>query len=97
MTYKHLTISIRGDMRPCKTHYTRVWRIIALQRRVITAEDTKMITTEQQRKELENLARPMIEWLAENFDPHAKLIIDSTSAELLGGSCAFRTDDYIKD
>ena len=41
-----------------------------------------MITTEQQRKELENLARPMIEWLAENFDPHAKLIIDSTSAEL---------------
>ena len=60
-------------------------------------EDTEMITTEQQRKELENLARPMIEWLAENFDPHAKLIIDSTSAELLGGSCAFRTDDYIKD
>ena len=40
---------------------------------------------------------PMIEWLAENFDPHAKLIIDSTSAELLGGSCAFRTDNYIKD
>lgn len=84
-------------MRLRQAHYTRVWRIIALQRRVITAEDTKMITTEQQRKELENLARPMIEWLAENFDPHAKLIIDSTSAELLGGSCAFRTDDYIKD
>ena len=25
-------------MRPCKTHYTRVWRIIALQRRVINKE-----------------------------------------------------------
>lgn len=56
-----------------------------------------MITTEQQRKELENLARPLIEWLANNLDPNAKLIIDSTSAGLLSGSCAVRTDDYIED
>lgn len=56
-----------------------------------------MITTEEQRKEFEALARPMIKFLNDNFHPHAHVVIDTGRAELSEGLCAFTTEDYIKD
>lgn len=52
---------------------------------------------DSRREELEELTRPLIKWLNDNYHPHVKLIIDPTSAELLEGCTSFCTVDYIKD
>lgn len=56
-----------------------------------------MISTEEQRKELEVLSRPLIKWMNDNCHPHTEIRIDHLSAELLEGVCAIRVTDYIKD
>ena len=55
-----------------------------------------MIFTEQQRKEFEEAARPMIEFMNNNCHPHVTVVIDTARAELSEGVCAFVTNDYIK-
>ena len=56
-----------------------------------------MIPTEEQRKELERLARPLIKFLNDNFHPHVSITIDTGSAEIKEHFCRVVTDDYIKD
>lgn len=48
-------------------------------------------------KELEEAARPLIKYLAENYHPHVTCIVTNNSAELLEGLMTVRTNDYIKD
>jgi hypothetical protein len=57
----------------------------------------KMILEEKQRKEFEEVVKPVIKWLAENFHPHVKMIIDHDSAELLESSGTVVTEEYIRD
>lgn len=45
----------------------------------------------------EEVAKPLIKWLAENFHPHHTAIVTSTHAELLEGKMAFPTEEFIKD
>lgn len=46
----------------------------------------------------EELARPMIKYLCENYNPHVTVIITPTSAELLGGlKSIVNIDDYLRD
>ena len=45
----------------------------------------------------ERAVEPAMKWLAENRDPHAKIIVDSGSAELVSGEIAHQTDKFIKD
>jgi hypothetical protein len=56
-----------------------------------------MILTKEQQKEFEEKARPLMEWMGENFDPHVKAIIDYSDAEILQSSMTFRTEDYVGD
>jgi len=57
-----------------------------------------MITTEDQRKELEALSRPVMEWLNNNFNPHVHVTITPTTAEFFEGLCSTgQILDYIKD
>jgi hypothetical protein len=44
-----------------------------------------------------DIVRPVIKWLAENANPHAKVIIDSTSAELVSGERSVNTEEYLRD
>jgi len=53
--------------------------------------------TEEQQKEFEILARPLIRWLNDNCNPHSLITIDVDSATLLSGELAIHTKDYIKD
>lgn len=49
-------------------------------------------------KEFEEAARPLIKWLCDNCNPHAKVIVTPVSAELLHGVRATgEILDYIKD
>ena len=52
---------------------------------------------ETKRAEFEKLARPLIKFLNDNYDPHTKVIIDTVSAELVSGEMAFYTEEYILD
>jgi len=44
----------------------------------------------------EKAAKPMIEWLNNNCNPHAKVIIDCSWAELLMGEMSIKNEEFIK-
>lgn len=56
-----------------------------------------MKLTEEQRKEFEEVTRPVIEFLNNNCHPHSHIIIETDHAELSEGIYAYPTNDYIKD
>lgn len=53
--------------------------------------------TEEQLGEFEDLTRPIIKWLNDNFHPHMQVTIDQTSAVLTEGVFGFTTEEYCKD
>lgn len=55
-----------------------------------------MSFTPEQREDFEALSRPLIHWLNENMNPHAKIIIETTGAELVSGEMAYVTHQFIK-
>lgn len=42
-------------------------------------------------------AKPLIQWLNENANPHASVIVDCTSAVLFTGEIAVNTKEFLKD
>lgn len=57
-----------------------------------------MILNEQERKEFDETARPMIKWLCDNCHPHVSVIITNTNAELLEGVASTgEIMDYVHD
>ena len=56
-----------------------------------------MVLTEEQKKQFDETVKPVIKWLAENFHPHVKLIVENDRAELLEGSASIVTDEFIPD
>jgi hypothetical protein len=55
-----------------------------------------MITAEE-RAEFERLARPLVEFINNNCNPHAMIVIECDNAKLYSGEMSFYTEDYIKD
>lgn len=49
------------------------------------------------KKEFERLAKPLIKFLNDNYNPHTKIIVDCTSAELVSGEMSTYTEEFIKD
>lgn len=62
-----------------------------------TVEDFQMKLTDLQHAEFKVLTRPLIEWLNANFNPHVKVIVEVTGAELTTGVACYTTDDFIRD
>lgn len=56
-----------------------------------------MVLTDQQIEELQKAAEPLIKYLAENFHPHVKVIVEQDRAEILESSATVITKTYIKD
>ena len=56
-----------------------------------------MILTPEQRESFITAARPMIEWLNNNCNPHVTVQTDCSRAELFVGSNNYYTEDFIKD
>ncbi len=52
---------------------------------------------EQQKQELENLAKPLVKFLNENCHPHTHLNIDQTHIQLFEGVCGIPINGYLKD
>lgn len=54
--------------------------------------------TDEQRKEFEELTRPVMKWLNDNSHPHHAVIITNTDAMLLEGQLSTgEILDYVKD
>lgn len=45
----------------------------------------------------EDVVKPVIKWLNDNANPHASIIVDCTSAELLTGEIGVHTEEFLKD
>jgi len=56
-----------------------------------------MILNEQQLKEFEAAARPLIEWLNKNCHPHVVAIVEPGRVKLTEGVCSILINDYIPD
>lgn len=56
-----------------------------------------MILTKEQIKQLEEAAKPLIKFLAENFHPHVTAIVQSDRAEILESSAVVKCDEFIVD
>ena len=48
-------------------------------------------------KEFKVLARPLVKFLNDNYNPHTEIIIDRNSARVVSGECSISITDYIKD
>lgn len=49
------------------------------------------------RREYEEAVKPAIEWLNKNKNPHTKIIIDTTSAEVVESTSIFNTEEFLRD
>jgi hypothetical protein len=56
-----------------------------------------MILTEEQRKEFEEVSKPLLEFINNNCHPHVCVNLTSTNAQLFEGICSFNTDEYLRD
>ena len=56
-----------------------------------------MILTKEQILQLEEAAKPLMKFLAENFHPHVMVIVESNTAQFLESSASVRCDEFIKD
>lgn len=56
------------------------------------------LLNEDQRKEFEQLARPLMKFLNDSCHPHVIVIVEPTCAQLLEGKCSTgQIMDYVKD
>jgi hypothetical protein len=55
-----------------------------------------MILSKEQLEELKEVSQPLMKFLAKNFHPHVKVIVDSTDAEILEGSARVINDEFMK-
>jgi len=53
--------------------------------------------SQQEIETFEKLAKPLIEWLNANKNPHSKIIIDCTGAEVVDGCHGLYTEEFLKD
>ncbi|WP_368890394.1 hypothetical protein [Morganella morganii] len=47
--------------------------------------------------EFEKVVKPLMKYLSENYHPHVKVIVDSSSAEVVEVHSSISTNDFIKD
>ncbi len=48
-------------------------------------------------REFEEVTWPVVAWLNANCHPHVTVVIQPTSAELMEGTTAYTTLDYLRD
>lgn len=56
-----------------------------------------MIISKEQRDQLLEAAKPLMKFLADNFNPHTKVIVENNLAELFSGSASVGTNEFIGD
>lgn len=52
---------------------------------------------EEQVSPFKEAAKPLIKFLNDNYDPHTKVIVDCSGAELVSGVLSFNTEEFYLD
>ena len=65
----------------------QVWNEVAQEINQVQKQnkENEMVLTKEQYKQLEEVTKPVIEWLDNNFHPHTSIVITNTYAELIEG------------
>jgi len=53
--------------------------------------------TYEEKEMFEQLAKPLIEFLNDNYNPNTYIIIDSLSAEIITGEMPFYKGEFVKN
>lgn len=53
--------------------------------------------TDEQLKEFQKAAEPLIKYLAENYNPHTTCIVTNNSAEMLQGIAGYTNNEHLRD
>jgi len=56
-----------------------------------------MIMTKEQIEKFQELSKPLMKYLCDEFHPHVSVIITPTTAEISSGSHSFQTSEFVKD
>jgi hypothetical protein len=56
-----------------------------------------MILTQEQVEKLLEVSKPLMKFLSENFHPHIKVSVDSTTSIIYEQSAGVRTEEFLKD
>lgn len=48
-------------------------------------------------KTFEDAVRPLMKWMAENYHPHTKIIVESNKAEIVEGIKVINTNEFLID
>lgn len=56
-----------------------------------------MILTKEQKHEFEAAVKPLIKWINDKCDPHTKVIVEPTCAEVVSGEQVFNTTEFVND
>lgn len=51
----------------------------------------------EKQQQFEEAAKPLLKYLSENHHPHTKVIVTSSSAELVESEMVFNTDEFLTD
>ncbi len=52
---------------------------------------------DKQMEEFQRLAKPLMKFLSDHYDPHAFITLDTTNAHIFTGEHGFYTPEFIKD
>lgn len=56
-----------------------------------------MVLTEEQVKQFEEAAKPLVKFICENCHPHVAVIVQPTGAEILESSASVKIEGFILD
>jgi len=69
--------------------YALLGAIEIIKKEELPAISEKATRTKEKSNEFKLLAKPLIKFLNDNYNPHCKIIIGSTSAEIVSGEMGF--------
>ena len=55
-----------------------------------------MLTKEEVEK-LREVCKPLVKWLCDNCNPHTKVIVEPTGAEIVVGIASISIEEFIRD
>jgi hydrogenase maturation factor HypE len=64
---------------------------------VVNEYKNELANPTKRSEEFAELVKPLIKYLNEKQDPHTKIIIDCTSAEMVRGEMGFSTNEFLND
>lgn len=87
----------RWDLKPIALDDWEVQRHFTEQTATPSHSENKIYGSDATMGAFYNVVEPVMEFINNHFDPHTRVIIDTTSAEILSGIACHNTMKFVKD